>query len=59
MTRPEALEWWRSLTLDAKIMYAKRHIPDMPFMAVNASSCMINRISDAEEKVKESKNETD
>jgi hypothetical protein len=34
-------------------MYATRHIPDMPFMAVNASSNLINQIADAEEKVKE------
>jgi hypothetical protein len=59
MIRPEALEWWRSLTLDAKIMYAERHIPDMPFMAVNSSSCMINRIADAVEKAKKKDTITD
>ena len=58
MIRPEALEWWLSQMMMLHSIQAEKHISDMPFMAVNTSSCMINRIADAEEKAKDNKNDS-
>lgn len=45
--RMKALEWWRKLNISSQRDLAFQFFPHMPFIAVDKSSSMINKIANS------------